>query len=494
MRRNRSIRIAALLPLLTALACHEVELDFSTRGGEILVPDDLYSVSLVDDRHAVAVGYYGAAYWTEDGGDTWKKGETDTKLSLYSVSMADPERGWAVGQRGLILRTEDGGRSWTSQPNLKQDEGSHLFAVTAIDANTAWVVGTWGTRIRTRDGGATWSDQSFTIDEQHQQFVWLTPVDQDRVRRGQKVYEDVGLNDIDCLPAPSRRCWLIGEFGYIFYSEDSGETWQRSTIEGSIEPPQINMGYNKLELAPNDVELLTEFASVVAGEEHLNVAIESVASAEEIRVFGQPDDPSELFEILEARSQEARTVLEDAGVLSDRLRLRGQPPWDYEDFLEEDPDFLKRYLDGRRSSSPGVRVRVLQNPYLFTVRFSDERFGLIAGLGGVILRSVDGGKTWAYRKIGRKMAMFSAQAVDGRAVAVGEKGLIRVSTDEGNTWVEPVPNTFPEVFTFMRDVSFDPSGRLGYIVGQSGQILRSTDAGYQWSQVLPRPGSEQGSG
>jgi photosystem II stability/assembly factor-like uncharacterized protein len=45
--------------------------------------------------------------------------------------------------------------------------------------------------------------------------------------------------------------------------------------------------------------------------------------------------------------------------------------------------------------------------------------------------------------------------------------------------------TFPEVFTFMRDVAFDPSGKRGFIVGQTGQILRSEDAGYQWDQVLP---------
>ena len=65
------------------------------------------------------MGYQGAVYYTQDGGDTWKKGQVPSNKLLYSVSMADAEVGWAVGQLGTILRTEDGGRTWTLQDNLK---------------------------------------------------------------------------------------------------------------------------------------------------------------------------------------------------------------------------------------------------------------------------------------------------------------------------------------------------------------------------------------
>ena len=82
----------------------------SHRVGEIDIYDDLFSLSVVDERHVVAVGYHGAAYWSEDGGETWRKGKTSTERALYSVSMADRQRGWAVGQLGTILRTENGGR------------------------------------------------------------------------------------------------------------------------------------------------------------------------------------------------------------------------------------------------------------------------------------------------------------------------------------------------------------------------------------------------
>ncbi|MFP8872152.1 MAG: hypothetical protein VCB43_12515, partial [Myxococcota bacterium] len=61
---DRTVRTLALLALVAGLGCHDYSIDFSDAGDEIRIYDDLYSVSMVDESHAVAVGYYGAAYWT----------------------------------------------------------------------------------------------------------------------------------------------------------------------------------------------------------------------------------------------------------------------------------------------------------------------------------------------------------------------------------------------------------------------------------------------
>jgi photosystem II stability/assembly factor-like uncharacterized protein len=475
---------AALIALALA-GCHN--LDFSPRyaEGEIDIFDDLFSVSVPDPEHAVAVGYHGAAYYTSDGGGTWSKGDTPTTLSLYSVSMADAKHGWAVGQLGTILRTEDGGATWTFQPNLKHDEGSHLFGVHAIDPDTAWVVGVWGTRIRTRDGGVTWEDHSLTVDQLHPMFVWLSIPEQEKVRSGGKVYEDVGLNDVYCLDPPLKSCWIVGEFGYIFHSPDQGETWIRSEILGEIRMDPVPFEYNKIELKDADRERIEAFAEEIADENHLNIRIDPFASPKEIQRFGNPEDPTELFDILEARMAEVRVVLEEAGILTDRLRMPNKPPWDFEDFVADDPTFLQRYLEGRTAETPMIRVGVIQNPYLFDIHFKDAESGLIAGLGGVVLRSRDGGLTWRYHITDRKQALFSVAGVDGRAIAVGEKGLVRFSDDGGSHWRAPKESEFPTIFTFMRDMAFDDHRNLGLIVGQTGMVLRSEDGGASWTQVLP---------
>ncbi len=482
--RVRSALIGATLAVAT-IGCHV--LDFSPRyaEGEIAIFDNLFAVSVPDELHAVAVGYLGAVYWTEDGGDSWRKGATDTLASLYSVSMADTLHGWAVGQFGTILRTDDAGKTWAEQPNLKRDEHSHLFGIHAIDSQNAWAVGIWGTRIRTSDGGRTWEDQSLVVTFDHPQYVWLDSVDQEKVRAGEKVYEDVGLNSVYCLPDQPQYCWSVGEFGYIYHSEDRGENWERGEILGDIRMDPISFAHNGIEIGAEDRKVLEAFSARIENETHLNILIEAFASDREIREFATPGDPYPLFDIVSARIGEIRSILEDAGVLSDRFRVPSKPPWDYEDFLDDDPTFLDRWVDGRRADGPMIRVGVIQNPYLYTVRFRDPKNGLIAGLGGVVLRTADGGRTWRYRVMDRKQALFAVATFGESAFAVGEKGFVRFSDDGGGRWEVPRDGRFPKLFTFMRDVDFESEQRLGLIVGQEGLILRSRDRGRTWSQVLP---------
>lgn len=477
--------VLALLAAVAGTGCHNY--DFSSRygSGEIDIFDDLFSVSVVDQDHIVAVGYSGAAYWSDDGGDTWHKGKTPTRKALYSVSMADDQHGWAVGQLGTILRTDDGARTWVEQDNLKKKEGTHLFGVQAVDANRAIAVGSWGSRIFTEDGGKTWEDNSLTVGVDHPQFVWLSAEDQEKVRNGGKVYEDVGLQDVSCLHG-TPKCWLIGEFGYIFYSDDAGHTWTRGEIEGNVRMDPILLDYDKIDLKPQDKARLVAFAKKIEDETHLNVLIDPFVSEREIKKYYRKGNPEDLFDLISARLDETKGVLEDAGLMTDRLRMYNKPPWDYADFMQHDKTFLQRYIDGRRADHAMLKVSVIQNPFLFTVRFSNEQDGLIAGLGGIVLRSKDGGHTWTYVSTSRRQALFAVASTTGRAIAVGEKGFVEYSEDGGTTWKPPSDKQFPPIFTFMRDLNFAPDAPgTGFIVGQQGMVLRTRDAGESWVQVLP---------
>lgn len=364
-------RVAAVVLVCFAGGCQEFDPDQQSTDAEIALFDDLYAVAVIDGEHAIAVGDHGSIYRTENGGQSWQKAESSTSRSLYSVSMADAAVGWAAGQYGTIIRTVDGGRTWAIQPSLEGKETLHLFGVHAVDADTAWVVGVWGTRILTQDGGMTWSDHSVPVTLDHPLFAWLATEDQEKVRKGGVVYEDVALNDVYCRPRPSEKCWIVGEFGTIFRSEDLGRSW----IRGSIDRSQMDN---------------TDTGVAVAGD-----------------------------------------------------------------------------------------------PYLFTVRFSGERDGLSAGLGGVVLRSLDGGRHWSYAATDPRRSFFSIARAAGRFVAVGEKGLVRSSTDGGKTWTAPAVGDIPAVFSFLRDLDFDALGKVGYIVGRGGMILRSDDAGRRWRTVLP---------
>ena len=322
------------------------------------------------------------------------------------------------------------------------------------------------------------------------------------MRKGEKVFEDVGLNDVSCASPPSQHCWIAGEFGYIFQSEDLGQTWEFAAIEGGGEIEPARFEFNEIELPEGYEETLDGFIQSILSQDHLKVSITPMASAVEVERYGDRAacradvfscDPTPMFEILEARATEVRTVVEAAGLLSDRIRMRGAPPWDYEDFVEGDEDFLERYFNERTFEYPSVVVRVEQTPYLYSVRFSDSDLGLISGLGGLMLRSEDGGRTWGYSETGRKQALFAVDIGADRAVAIGEKGFVLSSADGGRSWAMP-ERGFPSIFTYMRDIGFSPDRTIGYIVGQSGMVLRSEDGGTTWGQVLPPPDRRRGGG
>ncbi|HEY5657957.1 MAG TPA: YCF48-related protein, partial [Myxococcota bacterium] len=481
--------------LLIALAwagCHESDFVSRRVAGEIGIYDDLFSVSVADASHAVAVGYHGAVYWSDDGGESWHEGQTQTEALLYSVSMADRHAGWAVGQLGTILRTEDGGRSWRAQPNPKRDERTHLFGVHAFDRDRAVAVGEWGARIATRDGGAHWIDASLAVGPEDPQFIWLSPEARERVRAGGRAYEDVSLHDVHCL-RDGAACWSVGEFGTILRSPDAGATWERGEILGEAELEPVRLGFGQTALDPDDAARLADFARRIERRAHLNVRVDPFVSAREIAAHYDGGDPEVIFEILAARIDAARAVLEQAGLTTDRIRAPHQPPWNHAEFAAYDAAFVQRYLAGRRAQEAGIAVSVIQNPVLFTVRFANADEGLIAGLGGVILRSVDGGRTWRYAQTSGRAALFSVATAGARGVAVGERGAVLYSEDGGRSWQPPEASQVPPALGFLRDLRFAPDGAgPGFIVGREGVILRSRDGGASWTQVLPPPAHRTG--
>ena len=126
---------------------------------------------------------------------------------------------------------------------------------------------------------------------------------------------------------------------------------------------------------------------------------------------------------------------------------------------------------------------MIETPFLFDVKFKNAQEGLVAGLGGVILRTEDGGRTWHYAETNSRRAFFSVGFGGGHLVAVGERGQQRISGDGGSTWTA-AEEGFPEQHSYMRDLVFGNPQR-GWIIGADGLVLRTDDGGLSWTKVLP---------
>jgi Photosynthesis system II assembly factor YCF48 len=134
-----------------------------------------------------------------------------------------------------------------------------------------------------------------------------------------------------------------------------------------------------------------------------------------------------------------------------------------------------------RKASSGTEER------LFAVALNGEGVAVAVGAFGKVLRSADGGATWAsiapdwsqgYAEQGLEPHLYDVHvAADGTCTLVGEFGLVLRSTDAGATWTVLHQGTASLFALDLRDDG------LGYAVGQGGVILRTTDGGGTWSEV-----------
>lgn len=118
-----------------------------------------------------AVGYGGTILMTRNGGKSWQKQTSSTKLSLLSVHFVDDTTGWAVGYGGTILFTRNGGAVWQAQ---KSGTITDLFSVYFVNASSGWVVGRCGIVLSTSNGGQTWKDPTLPYSRSFAPWYYLS--------------------------------------------------------------------------------------------------------------------------------------------------------------------------------------------------------------------------------------------------------------------------------------------------------------------------------
>jgi photosystem II stability/assembly factor-like uncharacterized protein len=172
---------------------------------------DLYGIDSSGDL-VWAVGYWGTALRSTDGGATWSRASTPTRETLFDVSFADDRHGRAVGENGTLLVSSDGGATWSLETAILEEGlearplDLHLFGVAAVSPREAWAVGDLGLVLHLRDG-ARWEqvripEEAFADDE--------TP---ERI-----------LNAVHFIDA--EHGWIVGEFGTVLRTVDGGRTWR----------------------------------------------------------------------------------------------------------------------------------------------------------------------------------------------------------------------------------------------------------------------------
>ncbi len=123
-----------------------------------------------------------------------------------------------------------------------------------------------------------------------------------------------------------------------------------------------------------------------------------------------------------------------------------------------------------------------QNPLpqgnaLYTVHFTDEQTGWAVGYKGTILKTIDGGQTWAAQASGTGSHLIGVVFADSQTGwAAGYDGVILKTVDGGETWIRQ-PSGTTKYLNYIWFVDL----QTGWAVGADGTILKTTDGGATWN-------------
>ncbi len=228
---------------------------------------NLNSISIPDNKFAVAVGDSGTILTSQDNATTWKKNSFDRKIALsdicllankkafvvgdsssiyignsnldslrlipiekgytfFRIKFLDNKVGFITGNKGLIMKTQNGGINWTK---VSTGTNEVLFDIAFFDMKRGIVVGWNGTILTTSDGGNTWTKLNAFPTDNYLKSVDLTD-------------KGYGL--------------IVGGNGTVLWTRNYGESWNKEEMK-------MSNGFQKVKFISEDDAIITGSKGII---------------------------------------------------------------------------------------------------------------------------------------------------------------------------------------------------------------------------------------
>lgn len=238
-----------------------------------------------------------------------------------------------------------------------------------------------------------------------------------------------GKSPVNAVTMAGRRLVGVGQRGHILYSDDQGKSWTQASVPVS-----------------SDLTAVT----FVTPEKGWAVGHDGV--------------------VLATTDGGANWVRQLDGRALGKILLAAEAPAGLAANVAE-----QRQADLERLAEQGA-----SNP-LLGVFFEDENTGYVFGSFNLILKTTDGGKSWAswFDRTDNPslMGFFAMRPVDGELFLVGEQGLVlKYDRQAGRFRALALP---------YKGTLFGVTGKAGVVIvhGLRGSVYRSTDKGATWRRI-----------
>ncbi|MGB9665216.1 MAG: choice-of-anchor J domain-containing protein [Ignavibacteria bacterium] len=490
-------------------------------------------------------------HMTTNGGQTWTDVYTISGGFLNVIRFIDQNNGWAesdpVGGNWVLLKTTNGGSTWTTMATVPQSGGEYgwnnsgwdktgymwfgtnnsriyystnngvswsfspttsanSYAV-AFDANLNGLSGfASGVLNKSTNGGANWSAitsptssdvTGIATTDLNEYFVaaggtvWKTT---DGGNNWTMSYGGTGsiyhLSIVPTVTESPAAGWAVGASGLVL-------KYRRQIQQPSVQVVQPNGGENWLVGSTQNIVWNASLISNVKlqyttnnGASWIDIATVPAAKVKKVKLDGySPKDPNGVIEgnlgiyawtIPNTPSTQCKVKVSDAS----------NPA------VYDESDNVFTISEGVIGESWTVQNSGT-TATLYSVSTVDANVAWATGVGGVVIRTTNGGATWQTVTTPRAVDAHVIYGVSASKALVATNGtsdaVLHLTTDGGQTWqnVVTIPGGFINVIIMFDNLNGFVEGDP---VGGNWTLLKTTDGGFTWTPAatVPQAGSEYG--
>ncbi|MBK8550415.1 MAG: hypothetical protein IPL53_04865 [Ignavibacteria bacterium] len=342
----------------------------------------LYSVHFINQMTGYAAGELGTIIKTTDGGSNWIQLTSNTSNDLSEIFFINNNIGFAVGRSGIVIRTKDGGTRWTQ---FKTGLNDYLHDVTFINKFTGYIAGLNGTILKTSNSGDSW-----------------------------KKLKTFSGAPLFCLSFLNENEGAAGGYTTILKTSDGGMNWRSQNI--NFNPSCAIVGISCI-----DNNTIYAAGNSSAGSFYKSADNGANWISSSLNLPYLFDGSVDLLRSMSFININTGFIVTDFGTIL--KTTNAGMSW------QKDSSFRPSY----------EKLSVM-----YDINFRDPGFINISGSGGTIIRSTNSGLNWTARTGNKKTLKGSCFINSKTGFAVGEKGIVLKTEDEGMNWLEL--NSFTDKF------------------------------------------------